>query len=156
MYIYCLKTVCICSVIDMIKPMKTRPWFATMLVMSCSLWHSIKHDATYTVFIKLYLQSMLKCTKHTGIEYCPKTLLRMVCKICLEGRGNSDWRKVHSLGPHFRMDRTHAFPFKHHLRLTGLCQLFLTAVAKNLELNTFTEDERVCIRGLLSNWQSSF
>ena len=68
---------------------------------SVSDWHSITHDATYTVSIKLYLQSMLKCTKHISIDYCPKTVLRKVCKVCLEGRGNSDWRNVQSLGLYF-------------------------------------------------------
>jgi hypothetical protein len=74
-------------------------------------------------------------------------VLRIVCKVCLEGRGNSDWRKIQSLGPHFRMDRAHAFPLKHHIPPVSLCLLFLTAVAMNLELNTFKEGERVCIRG---------
>jgi hypothetical protein len=73
----------------------------------------------------------------------------MVCKVDLEGRGNSNWRKVQGLRPHFRMDRANTFSMKIHLPPFGLCLLFLTAVAKNLELNTFKEDERVCISGFI-------
>jgi len=46
---------------------------------------------------------MLECTKHMGIDYCPET---NSVENGLEGRGNSDWRKVQSLGPRFRMNRT--------------------------------------------------
>jgi hypothetical protein len=38
-----------------------------------------------------------------GIDYCPET---NSVENGLEGRGNSDWRKVQSLGPRFRMNRT--------------------------------------------------
>ena len=38
-----------------------------------SYWNFIKHDATYAISIKLYLQSMLEYNKHIGIAYCPKT-----------------------------------------------------------------------------------
>ena len=37
-----------------------------------------------------------------------------------------------------------------------LCLLFLTTDAKNLEDCTFKVDETACIRGKLSNWQTSF
>jgi len=35
------------------------------------------------------------------------------------------------------------------------CLLFLTTDAKNYEVCVFKEDERACIRGLLSNWHTS-
>jgi len=58
------------------------------------------------VSIEHCLQSMLECTKHIGIDYCLKQIvLRMFCKVCLEGGGNSDWRKVQSLGTRLKMDR---------------------------------------------------
>jgi len=57
----------------------------------------------------------------------------MVCMVLLEGRGNSDWRKVWDLGSHFWRDRANAFSPKLHLLLSGLCLLFPTTVAKNLE-----------------------
>jgi hypothetical protein len=45
------------------------------------------------------------------------------------------------------MDRV----LKLHLLPLGLCLLFLTDVAKNLEVYTFIADERDSIRGLLFN-----
>jgi hypothetical protein len=42
------------------------------------------------------------------------------------------------------------------LELLGSCFLFLTIDAKNLEVSTFKDNEKDCIRRLLSNWQSSF
>jgi hypothetical protein len=72
----------------------------------------------------------------------------MVCKVHLEGRGNSDCRKVKDLGPHFRRESQHLF-FETPLLPSGLCLLFLIKVAKNLAVCTF-KDERDRIRGLLS------
>ena len=77
----------------------------------------------------------------------------MVCKVSLEGRGNSDQRKVQEFGPHFRVDKAKAFSLKLHLLPCGLCLLILKTVAKNLEISTCEEDERDCIRGLLSKGQ---
>jgi hypothetical protein len=54
------------------------------------------------------------------------------------------------------MERANTFSLKLHFPPVGLSLLFLTAVAKNLETNTFKEDESVSIRGLLSNRQTSF
>jgi len=101
------------------------------------------------VSIKHCLQSVL--STQALITALKQIVLRMDCKVCLEGGGNSDWRMVQSLGPRFRMDRANTFYLKILFPSVDLCQLFLTAVAKNLEPNTFKEDERVCIRGLLSN-----
>jgi hypothetical protein len=78
-------------------------------------------------------------------------VFRKVCKVCLEGRGNNDWRKVKDLGPYFRRERANTFSLKLHLLSSGLCLLFLTTVAKNLEVYTFKEDESDHISGLLSN-----
>ena len=93
MYIYSLINVCICSVIrhdinhedqglicnnacpvmfsKALNDLNTAKLLTELHVLSD--WHSIKHDATYTASIKLYLQSMLECTKHVGIDYLPKT-----------------------------------------------------------------------------------
>jgi hypothetical protein len=60
-------------------------------VQVLSVCHFIIREATYTISIMHYLQSMFECTKHIGNDYCP---LRNVCKGCLESRRNSDWRKV--------------------------------------------------------------
>lgn len=80
----------------------------------------------------------------------------MVCKVHLAGRGNSDQRKLQDSGPHFRRDRVNTFSLKLHLLPPGLCLLLITTAVKNLEVCTFKEDERNHIRGLLSNWQTSF
>ena len=69
----------------------------------------------------------------------------MVCKVCLEGAGNSDLRAMSQDG------QSKHFSLKLHLLPTGLCLLLRTVVAKNIEVNTFKEDERDSIRGLLSS-----
>jgi hypothetical protein len=103
--------------------------------------HFIKHETTCDLHQELYVKS-LECNKHTGIDTRLKeNSVRMISKVCLEGRGNSDWRKVHVSG---RMDGASTFSLKLHPLPSGLCFLFLTTVAKNL-------DERDCIKGLLSN-----
>jgi hypothetical protein len=61
----------------------------------------------------------------------------MVCKGCVEGRGNGDWGKVQSLGPRFGMDRAKTFSLKFPLPPVGLYLLLLIALAKNLEISTF-------------------
>jgi hypothetical protein len=71
-------------------------------------------------------------------------VFRMVCKVSLEGRGNSDQRKAT-----FQGGRAKAFSFQLHLLPCGLCLLSLTTVAKNLEISTCKEDEGDHTRGLL-------
>jgi len=56
----------------------------------------------------------------------------------------------------FQGGQSSCLSLKHHLPPIALYLMFLTAVAKDLELNTFKEDERVHIRGSLSNWQSFY
>jgi hypothetical protein len=53
--------------------------------------------------------------------------------------------------PHFRRERAYTFSLKLHLLPSGLSLLFLMTDAKNLDACTFKEDERACIRGLLSD-----
>ena len=60
--------------------------------------HVIKHETTRDLHQELSVKS-LECTKHIGIDTRLKeNSVRMVSKVCLEGRGNSDWRKVHVSG----------------------------------------------------------
>jgi len=78
-----------------------------------------------------------------------RKVFRMVCKVYLEGRGNSDLRNAQDLGPHFRIDRANTI-FLKLLLPSSLCLLF-QQFAKNLLMSKFRKDERDCIRGLLSN-----
>jgi hypothetical protein len=73
-----------------------------------------------------------------------QTVFRMVCKVHLEGRGERH-------RPRFGRERAYTFSLKLHLLPSGLCLLFLMIDAKNLDVCTFKEDERACIRGLLSD-----
>jgi len=51
----------------------------------------------------------------------------------------------------FRRERAYTFSLKLHLLPSGLCLPFLMTDAKNLDVCTFKEDGRACIRGLLSD-----
>jgi len=56
--------------------------------------HFIKHETTCDLHQELSVES-LECNKHVGIYTRPKeNSVKMVSKVCLEGTGNSDWRKV--------------------------------------------------------------
>jgi len=56
--------------------------------------HLIKHETTHDLHQELSVKS-LECTKRIDIDTRPKAnSVRMVSQVCLEGRGNSDWRKV--------------------------------------------------------------
>jgi hypothetical protein len=60
--------------------------------------HFIKHETTCDLHQELSVMS-LEGIKHTGIDTSLKeNSVRMVSKVCLEGRVNSDWRKVHVSG----------------------------------------------------------
>jgi hypothetical protein len=82
-------------------------------------------------------------------------VFRIVSKVHLEGRGNSEWRNVWILS-HIsgRTDQKLCLWSCTSCHLAS-CLLFLTSDAKNLEVCTLKEEERACIRGLLSNWQTS-
>ena len=128
------------------KPLNTAKLLIEMQALSDL--HFIKHETRRDLHQEWSVES-LGCTKHIGINTRPKeNSVRMVSKVCLEGRGNSDWRKVQDLRSCFRMDGANTFSLKRHHLHSGLCFLFLTTVAKYL-------DERECTKGLLSNWQPS-
>jgi len=79
-----------------------------------------------------------------------RKVFKMVCKVYLEGRGNSDLRKIQDLGPRFRIDRANTIFLKLLLLPSGLCLLF-PKICKSLLVSKFRKDKRDCIRELLSN-----
>ena len=53
--------------------------------------------------------------------------VRMVCKVHLEGKGNSAWRNLLDLGPHFKRERVNTLSLKLHLLPSG----FMPTVPNN-------------------------
>jgi hypothetical protein len=81
----------------------------------------------------------LECTNTWALMPVLKwAVFRMVCKVRLEGRGPTPFHWSSTSCP------------------LAYAYCFLMTDAKNLDACTFKEDERACISGLLSNWQTSF
>ena len=153
--------------------MKTRAWTEILLVFPQLPWSS-KHSLQPNYWLKCkfslidissnmrhYTRSPwdIVCTVRMSVlntwalmPILKQTVFKMVCKDRLEGRGNSEWRYVQDLGLCFRRERATTSSLKLHLLPS--CLLFVTIYAKNL--GKLKEDEKACIRGLLSNWQTSF
>jgi hypothetical protein len=101
-----------------------------------SLWlnfitHSRQNTRSSSDICKVHLSVLNTCALMPVLQ---RIAFRMVCKLCLEGRGNNDLWNVQDFEPHFRMDRADTNFLKLLLLSSGLCLLFPTICQKSWSL----------------------